>query len=180
MDFKTVMTALLSRLEKHDVRYALMGGFALGLWGVGRATVDLDFLIDRADLAKVDASMMDMGYECKFRSDNVSQYVSPLKIYGEIDFLHAFRQASVEMLQRAREMKIFSGELNIRVLIPEDIIGLKLQAIKNDLRRREQDMEDIKALVIARQGKLNWQLIEEYTEILDAADLLKEFKREWP
>ena len=180
MDFKTVITMLLSRFEKHGVRYGLMGGFALGLWGVGRATVDLDFLVDRADLAKVDASMSDMGYECKFRSDNVSQYISPIKIYGEIDFIHAFRQASVEMLQRTMEMKIFNGELTIRVLVPEDIIGLKLQAIRNDPRRREQDMEDIKALVVSRQGKLNWKLIKEYAEILDAADLLKEFKRGEP
>jgi hypothetical protein len=81
------------------------------------------------------------------------------------------------MLQRSMEMKIFNGELNIRVLIPEDIIGLKLQAMRNDPRRREQDMEDIKALVVSRQGKLNWKLIQEYAEILDAADLLKEFKR---
>ena len=180
MDFKSVITTLLGHFKKHNVRYGLMGGFALGLWGVGRATVDLDFLVDRADLAKVDASMIDMGYACKFRSDNVSQYVSPLKIYGEIDFIHAFRQASVEMLQRAVEMKIFNNDLDIRVLIPEDIIGLKLQAITNDPRRKEQDMEDIKSLVIVRQGRLNWQLINEYAEILDAADLLREFRGEEP
>ncbi len=41
MDFKSVITMLLSSFEKHGVRYGLMGGFALGLWGVGRATVDL-------------------------------------------------------------------------------------------------------------------------------------------
>jgi hypothetical protein len=157
-----------------------MGGFALGLWGVVRATVDLDFLVDRADLPTIDESMKAMGYECKFRSDNVSQYVSPRSIYGEIDYIHAFRQASVEMVRRAVEMNIFNGELNIRVLIPEDIIGMKLQAIKNDPRRRQQDMEDIKALVSARKGKLDWNLINEYVTILDAADLLTELKGDEP
>jgi hypothetical protein len=178
MDFKIVMTTLLNRFEKRGVRYALMGGFALGLWGVGRATVDLDFRVDRDDLAKVDATMLELGYERKFRSDNVSQFVSPLKLYGEIDFLHAFRQASAEMLRRAIELTIFNNELKIRVLVPEDIIGLKFQAIKNDPRRRQQDLDDIKALVLARQGKLSWQLIDEYAEILDAADLLTVITRE--
>jgi hypothetical protein len=178
MDFKTVMEGLLNRLEKHDIRYALIGGFALGLWGVGRATVDLDFHIDRNDLAKIDACMLELGYELKFRSDNVSQYVSPLRLYGEIDFLHAFRQASVEMLRRAAAVTIFNNELKIRVLVPEDLIGLKLQAIKNDPRRKAQDLEDIKALVLARQSKLDWQLIDEYAGILDATDLLKDIEGE--
>jgi hypothetical protein len=180
MEFKSVLTLLLDRFLKHNVRYGLMGGFALGLWGVVRATADLDFLVHRDDLPKIDDSMKAMGYECKFRSDNVSQFVSSRSIYGEIDFIHAFRQASVEMIRRAVEMKIFNSELNIRVLIPEDIIGLKLQAIKNDPRRRQQDMEDIKALVVVRQGKLDWKLINEYVTILDAADLLTELKGDEP
>ena len=29
------MTALLIRIETHEVQYALLGGFALRLWGVG-------------------------------------------------------------------------------------------------------------------------------------------------
>jgi len=100
MNFKSVLANLLEKFGEKDVRYALMGGLALGLWGAGRSTVDIDFLVDRDDLGKIGSIMEELGYECKFKSENVSQYVSPLKIYGEIDFLHAFREVSLEMLRK--------------------------------------------------------------------------------
>lgn len=41
--------------------------------------------------------MKENGYECKYKTENVSQYISPLKIFGEVDFLHAFREISLKM-----------------------------------------------------------------------------------
>ena len=100
MDFKLVLEKLLASFKEQGIRYALIGGFAFGLRGAGRSTVDIDFLVDRSDMDKVDTTMKGLGYECKYRSENVSQYVSPLKVFGEVDFLHAFREASLEMLER--------------------------------------------------------------------------------
>jgi len=51
----------------------------------------------------VDTIMTEMGYECRYRTENVSQYISPLKVFGEVDFLHAFREASLKMLGRAEK-----------------------------------------------------------------------------
>jgi Uncharacterised nucleotidyltransferase len=178
MDFKTVIVTLLKHFDERRIRYGLMGGFALGLWGTARATVDLDFLVDRGDMDKVDQVMRELGYERGFKSENVSQYVSRLKLFGEVDFLHAFRQVSIEMLDRAEEKEIFNGEIKIKVLSPEDIIGLKLQAIKNDPSRKEGDMADIKALTSVLGDRLDWAMIGKYAEILDAKDLLKELHNE--
>ena len=178
MDFKAVLSMLIKKFEKSNTHYALMGGFALGLWGVGRATVDIDFLISRKDMEMADRIMLETGYKRKYRSDNVSQYVSPLQVFGEVDFLHAFREASLEMLERAEEKEIFNGLLKIKVLKPEDLIGLKLQAIKNDPERMENDMADVKALIAVYEKKLDWSLIERYFQLFDMKDeydkLLKE------
>lgn len=43
MEFKTVLEKLLTNFERLNIRYALLGGFALGLWGYARATADVDF-----------------------------------------------------------------------------------------------------------------------------------------
>jgi hypothetical protein len=177
MDFKTVLSSLIKQFNDQDVRYGLMGGFALGLWGVTRATVDLDFLIDRRDMGKVDAVMKTLGYSVKFNSDNVTQYESPLAVFGEIDYLHAFRESGMSMLERTVERDVFAGDLKIRVLIPEDIIGLKMQAIKNNPSRKAADILDIKMLIEARGQKLDWALIERYTALLDAHDILAEFRK---
>ncbi len=54
MDFKLVIGKLLSSFKDNNVSYTLIGGFALGVWKVPRATVDVDFLISRQDLEKKD------------------------------------------------------------------------------------------------------------------------------
>lgn len=104
--------------------------------------------------------------------------MSPVKLFGEVDFLHAFRQTSIEMLEQAEEKKIFKGELHINVLTPEDLVGFKLQAIKNNPARKEGDMADIKALAEVRKGMLDWPLIKSYADILEAGELLSEFCEE--
>ncbi len=177
MDFKTVLSSLIKRFNEQDVRYGLMGGFALGLWGVARATVDIDFLIDRRDMGKADGIMKNLGYAVKFSSDNVTQYASPVAIFGEVDFLHAFREATMGMLAQAAEKQVFGGEFKIRVLLPEDIIGHKMPAIKNDPSRRAIDLADIKALVDIRGEELDWKAVEKYAVLLDARDILTDIRR---
>jgi len=175
MDFKLVIERLLTGFQEKDIRYALTGGFALGLWGGSRSTVDLDFLVHRDDMDKVHALMTGLGYEIQHHTENVSQYVSPLARFGGIDFIHAFRDASVEMLKRAVEKEIFSGSMKVRTMIPEDIIGLKLQAVYNNPKREKIDMADIEMLVSVRKG-LDWELLRRYFTIFQMDDLFVKIK----
>ncbi|MDY6853433.1 MAG: nucleotidyltransferase family protein [Thermodesulfobacteriota bacterium] len=176
MDFKLVLEKLLTAFSKQDIRYALMGGFALGAWGVPRATVDIDFLVHRDDMEKVDTFMEELGYECRFKSENVSQYISPQEIFGEVDFLHAFRVPSLSMLERALEKKIFDGNLTIMVLRVEDIIGFKVQAIANNESRKAIDLPDIESLIAFNKDRINWTLIEEYFTLFGCNVLFNELR----
>jgi len=179
MDFQTVLELILKNFEKEHINYALIGGFALGALGLPRATVDLDFLVHRDDLSKVDRIMKENGYECKYKSEDVSQYISPLKIFGEVDFLHAFRKISCRMLGNALEKDIFGGKLKIRILRPEDIIGLKIQAIANDKERTTRELADIEALMDYYRGNLDWELIEEYFSLFEQKEKFKELKNKY-
>jgi len=179
MDFKAVIGELICLFDKRGIRYALIGGFALGLWGSARATVDIDLLINRDDLEKADSVMLSLGYRCSHKSDNVSQYISDDKMMGEVDFLHAFREASLGMLERSAEKDIFNGALKIKVVSPEDLIGLKVQAIKNDPERERADMADIESL-LSRHGKtISWELIEEYCTLFDMGEVFKRLRRKY-
>lgn len=176
MDFKNVLEKLLTAFKEQDIRYALMGGFAMGVWGGSRSTVDLDFLVHRDDMRSIHGILTSLGYEILNKTENVSQYTSPLKIFGGIDFIHAFREASVEMLQRAVKKDIFGGKLKIKTLIPEDIIGLKLQAVYNNPSRQMVDMADIELLVSVNKKKLDWTLLERYCKIFNMEDVCKKLK----
>ena len=177
MDFKLVIDKLLTAFQDEDIRYALIGGFALGALGITRATVDIDFLVHRDDLDKVQSIMTGLGYDRVFHTDNVSQYVSADNIFGEIDFLHAFREISVGMLQRAENKKIFGGTISIKVLKIEDLIGLKVQAIANDEARKPIDLADIKALIALRKTEIDWPLLENYFAMFGFQELLKDLRK---
>ncbi|MBF0487468.1 MAG: nucleotidyltransferase [Nitrospirae bacterium] len=176
MDFKIVLETLTSEFARYGISYALIGGMAFNLWGVHRSTVDVDFLVLRDDMEKVAAIMEGNGYECRFRTENVSQFVSPLRVFGEVDFLHAFRDAAVTMLKRPTVKAAFNGQLNINVLGPEDLIGLKLQAMKNDPQRVPVDASDIRTLVSICKNSLDVESIKKYFEIfeMDFHDFFKE------
>ena len=176
MDFNIVLGLMLEGFQKGGIRYGLIGGFALGALGLPRSTVDLDFLVHRDDLNKINKIMKSNGYECVYQSENVSQYVSSVKIFGEVDFLHAFREISIGMLERAKELDVFEGKLKIRVLLPEDIIGLKLQAAENDSTRITQEYLDIESLMGYYGNNLNWETIEDYFSIFDQKEKFFELR----
>jgi hypothetical protein len=178
MEFKLVLEKLLEEFERRGIRYALTGGFAMGLWGVGRVTVDVDFLVHRDDADKVEAVMRQLGYECRYRSENVAQYLSPLKIFGEIDYIFAFRPSSRKMLETAETKAIFNGDLAIRVLRPEDLIAMKMQAIKNDPSRREIDLADIRALAEINKKEMDFILMDQYAKLLDMEELWNEILKD--
>lgn len=179
MDFKTVLSLIIKKFEEGKVHYALIGGFAMGALGVPRSTVDIDFLVHYDDLPKIDRVMKNNGYECVYKSENVSQYVSSLKIFGEVDFIHAFRDISKGMLKRAIEKEVFEGKFKIKVLRPEDIIGLKVQAMANDETKTNREYLDIESLMAYYKNNLDWPLLEEYFSLFELNKKFEELKKKY-
>ena len=70
------------------------------------------------------------------------------------------------MLQRAKPYEIIKG-YTVLVAVPEDIVGLKLQAIANDPQRASQDMADIEWLIKHHHKVPDKKLLEEYFNLFD-------------
>ncbi|MDD5132619.1 MAG: nucleotidyl transferase AbiEii/AbiGii toxin family protein [bacterium] len=179
MDFEKVLGIIIKRFDEEKVRYGLIGGFAIGALGISRSTVDLDFLVNKDDLKKIEQVLKAVGYESVFKSENVAQYISPVKIMGEVDFLLAFRGPSLRMLEKTINIDIFDGKYKIKVVRPEDIIGLKLQALVNDPERQEREYADIEAVMKQYTKQLDWMIIEEYFETFNKQDKYSELKRKY-
>ena len=64
----------------------------------------------------------------------------------------------------------------VKTLRPEDLIGLKLQAIKNNPKRGENDLADIRMLIQAQKDILDWELIRGYCEILKMYDMCEKLR----
>lgn len=178
MDFIKVSSTLLKEFGEQKIRYAVIGGFALGFWGVTRTTVDMDFLLLLEDADRADSILTKHGYTQVYRSENVARYQSESSDQGTIDIIYSFREISRSMLARSVEVS-FAEDLTLVTLIPEDIIGLKIQAVANDEDRTARDKSDIDALLAARHksGKrIDWVLLKEYCSLFDFDDLFEELK----
>jgi thiamine biosynthesis protein ThiC len=57
----------------------------------------------------------------------------------------------------------------VRIAQPEDVIGLKVQAIFNDPDRKAQEQSDIERLMSLYRRKLDWERIEESYGVFDFA-----------
>ncbi|MFN8548229.1 MAG: hypothetical protein U0527_09790 [Candidatus Eisenbacteria bacterium] len=170
---------MVTELEDGGGDYAVIGGFALGVLGAPRATAGLDLLVLRENLHAIHALLAGLGYERSVETENVSHYQHPDVTWGSVDLLHAFRSHSIAMLRRARRYPVLNGSAVIRVLEPEDIVGLKVQPIADDPGRRNQDVADIEALLSIHAPKIDWARLREYFGLFDLAAELTELEKRY-
>ena len=176
MDFELVLKRLISDFSRLRIRCAAIGGFALGVLGVPRQTLDLDFLVHRDDLEKLDGALTALGYSRVFQSENVSQYRHPDAAWGSVDIIHAFRKISLAMLDRAKDYPALGGKQSLRTAQPEDVIGLKVQAMFNDPERRAQEQNDIERLMAQYGRRLDWDRIQEFYHVFGLAQEAKKLR----
>ena len=167
MDFIVVLDFLLGVFEREKVDFAFIGGFAVQAAGVERATKDVDFLILTHDLAKIKPILLDKGYAIVFENQEMAQFVGKTPALGRVDFLLAHRKYALSMLKRARVREWLGGKYRCKVAVPEDVIGLKIQAIANNPLRRDRDFSDIKALLKKHGKEMDMELVREYFRLFE-------------
>ncbi len=170
MDFEAVFELLIRSFKKEGIDFALIGGFAVHAAGYTRATQDIDLLVMKLDAPKVKKTMLSYGYELVHESEDISMFVGKIKKMGEVDFIYAHRKYATAMLKNAQYRDILNRKFKIKVIRPEDLIGLKVQSSFNNKDRYHHDMADIEAVLKANKGRLDTALIKEYFELFDMAD----------
>jgi len=179
MNFHQVIGEVTSRLDAAGIRYGLIGGFAMALRGVQRATVDLDFILMLEDMEKADSILQSSGYTRAFSNKNVSHYMGKEQELGRIDIIHAFRGPTLGMLERVDRIEVVAG-LTLPVVQIEDIIGLKIQATVNAPGRASSDWADIQMMLeVAGEcgNSIDWDLLQEYLGLFQLEDKLETLKQ---
>ncbi len=166
INLRKTLTDAHSALEQAGVLHALIGGFALAVYGHHRATADIDLLADGSKKEIIKSALLKNGFNLKHESTEVLQFSG----IGFLDIILANRPLSQEMLKRAQ----LSHELSVYILKPEDIIGLKIQAYKNDASRELQDKADIQKLLAL--PNLEIQIVKKYAELFGEWSIIEKLQ----
>lgn len=150
---------IFKELNRRQVRYLVVGGIAVNLYGVPRATMDLDLMVDldRANLQKFIAALTELGFKQKLpvkiedlldpkkrriwqQEKNMISFslFHPQKPFQVVD-IFVDNPIDFEVADRAKQT-MGTGGPKIPVIGIDDLIILKQKA------GRKQDLSDIEAL----------------------------------
>ena len=158
----------LSMFADNGAQPALIGGLAVVAHQVVRATKDVDFLLEIEAADKVHDALLNLGYQCLYRSEDAANYVRAAE---GLDLLYAHRPLARRLLAQALERDTPMGR--IRVSSVEGLIGFKLQGFANDATRT-RDLDDIRALIKIHRTSLNINELHEYFALFNQLELFDE------
>ncbi len=155
---------ILRSLQDHDIRYLLVGGIAVNLYGFARATADLDLLLamDDQNLLRFVGILQEGGWRPRVPvrleqlADSESRHrwitekhmqvftvVNPARPMEELDIL---LESGIDFDAAFDRRQVLSAEgMEISLVSLEDLMVMKRQA------GRERDYIDLKALEQIKQ-----------------------------
>lgn len=146
MDFVVALNDLIPFFQERKIRHAVIGGVGLGGYGLPRATVDLDFVVDANGQEDVVRFLESLGYRTLHRSTGYSNHQHPEPDRGGVDLVYVQEPTSAMIFKGARMLE-GPGGMKVPVPRPEHLVAMKVVAMKNDPSRTYQDMADIRFLM---------------------------------
>ena len=147
-------------LETRGIRFALIGGLAVSLRGQPRMTVDVDLVI----LADVDQALRLAQLFPGVEEVVARSFILPLRHRAtgiRVDV--AIGMSGFERQAVSRATKVTIGDVRVPVVAVEDLLVMKA------LAGRPQDDQDIRGLVAAQRGAIDWPACLDVAEKLGAA-----------
>jgi len=150
------------RLERQQIPYALSGAIANLLWGVPRATKDIDLLltVPRIRLPEVWELLCSLGCQGNLQQalqESLEQHCLRLSFEGVvIEVFLPYLPYHHEVLRRRVRREI--NGVPLWFVTAEDLVLLKL------LFHRTKDIADIKAILATQKGSLDLQYLQDALE----------------
>ena len=144
---------LIDSLDRHRVKYAIVGGYALALHGAVRGTVDVDVVlkISRTNYQNAEKALLELGMTSRlpvgadevfdFREEYIrNRNMAAWNFTNPQDPTQAVDIVISQDLSGMKTDRIKAGDLILPVLSVRDLIRMKQKS------GRPQDLQDIEAL----------------------------------
>jgi predicted nucleotidyltransferase len=161
MNLTDILRPLDLLFKRCQIRYAVIGGYAVAAWGEERATRDVDLLCSAGYSKALIDAMNDAHIRFEHRigdyDDPISEVIriemGSVTDPSEVDVLIGIRNAPAGIFDRIRVINIEG--LAIPVASPEDLVILKL------LSGSARDLEDAKSVIQVQADRLDLNLIRQ-------------------
>jgi len=174
VDFSRVIDEVAGFLDRENVRFALVGAFALHAYGLSRATSDLDFVTEARVREQLVTFLESLGYETLYSSPGYSNHLHPKTEMGRVDLIYVDGETA-RLLFESPGASLRLGAHDLRVPRAEHLAAMKVHAMKNDPGRALQDMADIRFLL--QLDGVDESEIQEYFEKAGLREKFDEIKR---
>jgi predicted nucleotidyltransferase len=158
------LTSAIEALDEANLRYAVIGGLAVGAWGVSRSTRDADLY---AELPSERRAALRTALES--RGFHVPAMLEELERYGVfrsrsahgvfVDIFDAVGPLGDALLERRRELQVFGR--TVWVTAAEELFLLKA------FSERERDFDDLVSLASLPKLGLDVSYIRDWATKLD-------------
>lgn len=179
MELKELIKNLARALKKNRIKYMIIGGQAVLIYGEPRMTKDIDITIglDISGLEKLKKIIKELNLKIipknykKFLEETMVLPTIDEKTKIRIDFIFSFSNYEKEALKRVKKIKV--DEVKVNYASIEDLIIHKIIA------GRERDLEDVKSILL-KNKKINENYIlkwlSEFESVLQE-NLIERFKK---
>ncbi|MEQ1830073.1 MAG: nucleotidyl transferase AbiEii/AbiGii toxin family protein, partial [Pirellula sp.] len=153
---KRTLLDITDKLQKRNLRFAIVGGVATTILGYLRVTQDVDLIVDTdvSSAIQLLSELIEDGFRQPF--DDVERIIRVSRILPlenaetGINIDIAIGESGFEKQIVARSIPRTIGKTTINVATPEDIIVMKLMA------SRDKDLGDIEGLIAVHGRELDW------------------------
>ena len=149
LDLYEELRILVGKLQESKIEYALCGGLALAVYGLPRATIDIDLLITKDSLSDVQTIAQELRYTLK---------ATPME----------FAKGAIE-IHRVSKSDPESGDL-----FSLDFLLVTSEIDSVWMSRREVEWEDGKLWLVSREGLITLKSLRGSGQDLDDIQRLKE------
>ena len=138
--------AIDTETRKYNLRFLVIGGLAINLYGYSRDTADLDFLISQTDRIQWLDLFTRLRYVVFHDGGNFIQLSSTEHTAWPVDLMLVRTETFQPMLDASREVDLYGT--NSRIPSLEHLLALKLHVLKNTrMHRFLKDFLDVENLI---------------------------------
>lgn len=178
----SVLTVVTSALERLNIRYVLVGSFASSLYGLYRATADIDIL---ADIASENVGPLHQALKEDFYVDELSmrKAIARGQSFNAIHFDSVFKidifvasndEFAATQLNR-RQLRVLSpdGTNEVYVATAEDTVLAKLRWFRSGNESSKNQWNDVLGIISVARDRLDTAYMRTWAERLSIGDLLE-------